>query len=236
MPVKVVNLAKAAAQIQKPFTAYQLAQVEDYGLDIYVSEGVVPPHYHFHEDELFYVQQGILTLETDWGTATLQPDEMAVVPKGVNHRSWSPVRSVVLLFRCRFLADRKNGERRVLPAVKEGEGINSVKVVSHIGDLDRSFDHKDLLHVDDCVVRLLLCRGYTRWHSHEERDELLIVQEGELALGTEHGPALVRPGEMVLIPAGLIHRLVSQRAVMLCFVKESLSPREQAGQEFSDWK
>jgi len=233
MPVKIINLARIAAQIEKPFVVYQLAQMDDYSLDIYISEGAVMPHHHTHEDELFYVQQGVLTLETDWGTAVLQPDEMAVVPKGVNHRSWSLVRSLVLLFRCQLLADRKNGERRVISLKGEGE-LHSTNIISHIGDLDRSFDHKDLLHVDDCVVRLLLCRGYTRWHSHDH-DELLMVQEGELALGTEHGPALVQPGEIVHIPAGLVHRLVSQRAVILCFVKESLSPREQAGQEFFGW-
>ena len=110
-----------------------------------------------------------------------------------------------------------------------------MELVTHLGDLKQNFDYRDLLHIDDCVVRLLLCKGYTRWHSHEKRDELLIVLEGELVLGTERGPALVRPGEMVLLPAGLTHRLVSQRSVMLCFVKETLSPEEQMGQEFFGW-
>ena len=159
---------------------------------------------------------------------------MAVVPKGVRHRSWSPLRSAVLLFRCQVLADRKNGHRNVLPP-KEGAGLPSVELVTHLGDLKQNFDYRDLLHIDDCVVRLLLCRGYTRWHSHEKRDELLIVQDGELVLGSEKGPALVRPGAMVLLPAGLTHRLVSQRSVMLCFAKADLSPEEQMGQEFFSW-
>ena len=234
MPVRLINLAKAAAGLQNPFEMSRLARVEDYALDIYLSEGIVAPHHHLHVDELFCVQQGLLTLETDWGTVVLQPGEMAVVPKGVNHRSWSPLRTAVLLFKCHVMADRKNGHWMALPP-KTGDGLSSVEIISHIGKLTQSFDHRDLLHVDDCVVRLLLCQGFTRWHSHDERDELLIVQEGELALGTEQGPALVRPGEMVLLPAGLTHRLVSQRSVMLSFVKETLSPGEQAGQEFSGW-
>ena len=45
----------------------------------------------------------------------------------------------------------------------------------------------------------------------------------------------VHPGEMVLLPAGLTHRLVSQRVVILSLVNEALSPGEQAGLPFSGW-
>ena len=77
MSVKLVNLAKTAARIEEPFVLYQLARVEDYSLDMYISDGVVAPHHHLHEDELFYVHQGLLTLETDWGTVPLQPRSLA---------------------------------------------------------------------------------------------------------------------------------------------------------------
>jgi mannose-6-phosphate isomerase-like protein (cupin superfamily) len=43
-------------------------------------------HHHEHEDELFYVLSGKLTLEFRDRTEVLGPGEMLVVPRGVEHR------------------------------------------------------------------------------------------------------------------------------------------------------
>ncbi|HEX4953849.1 MAG TPA: cupin domain-containing protein [Thermoanaerobaculia bacterium] len=43
-------------------------------------------HQHEHEDELFWVVQGELTIELRDGAVTLGPGELVVIPKGVEHR------------------------------------------------------------------------------------------------------------------------------------------------------
>ena len=43
-------------------------------------------HKHADEDELFMVIRGTLTIELRDGSITLEPGELAVIPKGVEHR------------------------------------------------------------------------------------------------------------------------------------------------------
>ena len=45
-----------------------------------------PWHAHAEEDELFYVLEGRLDIELRDGTVSLGPGELAVVPRGVEHR------------------------------------------------------------------------------------------------------------------------------------------------------
>ena len=84
----------------------------------YVCQGAVQWHKHIDHDELFLVRQGWMVLESEWGNMTLKPDEMAIVPKGVGHRSSSQLRAVVLFLQPAD-ADRKNGHRRIFAIPRE---------------------------------------------------------------------------------------------------------------------
>jgi mannose-6-phosphate isomerase-like protein (cupin superfamily) len=136
----------------------------------------------------------------------LGPGELAVVPKGVGHRSSSSLWSVVLLFQLKALADRRNGDRRIF-ALKGERQIEKVSVSDEAARLLDCIEPSDLACLDDFVVRLSLCLGESHWHKHEGRDEFLFVQEGVIELGTEGETVSVRAGEMTVVPKGMIHRL-----------------------------
>lgn len=55
-------------------------------------------HKHVHEDELFYVLKGILTMEYRDKTITLNENEFLIVPKGVEHRPIAVEEVAVMLF------------------------------------------------------------------------------------------------------------------------------------------
>ena len=55
-------------------------------------------HRHEHEDELFLVVRGELRIELRDGAVTLAEGEMAVVPRGVEHRPVADAEALVLLF------------------------------------------------------------------------------------------------------------------------------------------
>lgn len=55
-------------------------------------------HHHDHEDELFYVIRGNLTMEFRDKTETLGPGEMIIVPRGVEHRPVAKEETEILLF------------------------------------------------------------------------------------------------------------------------------------------
>ena len=55
-------------------------------------------HSHEHEDELFLVVSGRLRIELRDGQIELGPGEMAIVPRGVEHRPVADQEAHVLLF------------------------------------------------------------------------------------------------------------------------------------------
>jgi len=55
-------------------------------------------HKHDTEDELFYVLDGVLTIEFRDRTVTLNPNQLIVVPKGVEHRPVAEQEVLVMLF------------------------------------------------------------------------------------------------------------------------------------------
>lgn len=55
-------------------------------------------HKHDEEDELFFVVEGVLTIEFRDKTVTLEKDEFIIVPKGVEHRPIADTETLVMLF------------------------------------------------------------------------------------------------------------------------------------------
>jgi mannose-6-phosphate isomerase-like protein (cupin superfamily) len=55
-------------------------------------------HHHEHEDELFYVVKGKLRMEFRDKTVEIEPGEMIVVPKGMEHKPIAMEEVHVMLF------------------------------------------------------------------------------------------------------------------------------------------
>ncbi|MBL7761152.1 MAG: cupin domain-containing protein [Sediminibacterium sp.] len=55
-------------------------------------------HKHDHEDEMFYVVEGILKMELRDQTILLHPNEFLIVPKGVEHKPVADEEVLVMLF------------------------------------------------------------------------------------------------------------------------------------------
>ena len=224
MPLKVVNVTEEAARLTEPFSLIELVCVNYFVVDVFVCYGAVVWHKHLDQDELFLVQSGVISLETEWGNLKLGPGELAVVPKGVGHRSSSSLWSVVLLFQPRALADRRNGDRRIF-ALKGERQIEKVSVSAEAARLLDDFEPSDLACLDGFVVRLSLCLGESQWHKHEGRDEFLFVQEGVIELGTEDETVSVRAGEMTVVPEGMVHRLASGDGAVVMLLERQAPTR-----------
>src|SRR5262245_12467033 len=73
-------------------------------------------------------------------------------------------------------------------------------------EITRAFSPINLANVDDFVIRLVKFQGeFERWHAHENEDECFIVLGGEVNFQTEQGDFLVKAGEGIVIPKGLLH-------------------------------
>ncbi len=99
MMIPIVNLEDKIKQIDKPWSPIEVARVNDQVVRMSLLKGEYHWHKHTHEDELFYVYKGSIVIQLkDQPDITLQEGEMAVIPKGVEHRPKSVEPSYVLLF------------------------------------------------------------------------------------------------------------------------------------------
>lgn len=55
-------------------------------------------HHHDHEDEFFYVIQGMLRMEFRDKSVELKPGEMIIVPKGIEHKPVAVEEVHIMLF------------------------------------------------------------------------------------------------------------------------------------------
>ncbi|MBE3008832.1 cupin domain-containing protein [Microbispora sp. NEAU-D428] len=80
-----VNIAGKLSQIDELWTQKKIAGLNDYEIKIAKLKGEFVWHTHPETDELFVVVSGRLTIQLREGNVVLEPGELYVVPRGVEH-------------------------------------------------------------------------------------------------------------------------------------------------------
>jgi mannose-6-phosphate isomerase-like protein (cupin superfamily) len=84
--IEKVNLADKFALFDEPWSPKIVGELNDVYVKVVKLEGEFVWHHHDDEDELFWVVSGRLRMELRDGDVILEPGELLVVPKGVEHR------------------------------------------------------------------------------------------------------------------------------------------------------
>lgn len=74
-----------AARLDELWSPRVVAEVDEVYVKVAKVEGSLAWHSHDAQDELFYVLEGELRIETEAGEVVLHPGEGYVVPSGVRH-------------------------------------------------------------------------------------------------------------------------------------------------------
>jgi mannose-6-phosphate isomerase-like protein (cupin superfamily) len=85
MPTDVVNIQSALASISEHWQPHRLASVNDYDVKVVKLEGEFVWHTHPETEELFLVLTGELTIQLRDRDVILGPNDIFVVPRGVEH-------------------------------------------------------------------------------------------------------------------------------------------------------
>jgi mannose-6-phosphate isomerase-like protein (cupin superfamily) len=96
-PEKVV-LAKKLARIDAPWKPKIVAELNGQQVKLVRLKGAFVWHHHEAEDELFLVVRGRFRMEFRDRHVWLEPGELIVVPRGVEHRPVAEEDAEVLLF------------------------------------------------------------------------------------------------------------------------------------------
>ena len=79
--------------------------------------------------------------------------------------------------------------------------------------------------VNDHEIRLSVMTGQFRWHLHPDSDETFLGVDGDVVIEFEDRQLVLKPGELVTVPAGTLHRTrpACGRSVNLTFERNGAS-------------
>ena len=96
--MKTINLAKKLETFDELWSPRIIAELNGQEVRIAKIQGEFVFHQHEDEDELFLVLSGKLQIRFRDGDVWLEPGEMIVVPRGVEHCPVAPEETHILLF------------------------------------------------------------------------------------------------------------------------------------------
>ena len=96
--IQRIDLAEKLARFDERWSPRIVAELNGQHVKLAKLEGEFVWHSHAEEDELFLVLKGTLTIELRDGAVVLGPGQMAVVPRGVEHRPVANGEVHVMLF------------------------------------------------------------------------------------------------------------------------------------------
>ena len=231
--IKKLSVPEIAAKLDKPFAMANVAFVSDIVVSVYICQGKLKWHKHLDIDELFWVHEGTMLLESEWGDVRLRPGELAVVPKGVRHRSSAEMRATVLLLRCGFAPKRKNGRRR-LYALSGEDKLERVSLPDVAQALAWPFRFQTVARVDGSVVQAAWGVGTWPVGIPDSRDVLFFVLNGTATMRTSQRMLHMHRGDFTVVPRGVVYQLSTTQGTALARViheEPSPTPSDSAAEE-----
>lgn len=212
--LKKLNVSRIAEQLDKPFSMVNAARVGDITVSVYICQGMLEWHRHLDNDELFWVHKGTILLESEGGEVRLRPGELACVPKGVGHRSSSELRASVLLLRCGFVPERKNGRRRLYAIAGEAK-LKRVNLESTVQALSSPFRFQTVARIEDSALQVAWGEGTWRVEIPAPHDLLLFVLKGTATVRTSESMLHLHPGDFTAVPQDTVYQLSTTRDTAL---------------------
>lgn len=83
--IEKVSLARKFALFTDRWSPKIIGEVNDAHVKLVKLQGDFVWHHHEHEDELFLVVRGRLTMKLRDGELAIEPGELVIVPRGVEH-------------------------------------------------------------------------------------------------------------------------------------------------------
>jgi mannose-6-phosphate isomerase-like protein (cupin superfamily) len=78
---------------------------------------------------------------------------------------------------------------------------------------------KIIARMNDHHFKVVKLSGEFVWHAHEDTDEVFMVLKGELTIEFQDGEALLKPGEMIVVPKGVEHRPKAEKECHVLLVE-----------------
>ena len=84
--------------------------------------------------------------------------------------------------------------------------LEVLSLAEKLGLIADQWSPRVLAECNDYQLKLVKLQGEFVWHSHSETDEVFLVIAGELTLAFRDRTAVLRPGELLVVPRNVEHR------------------------------
>jgi mannose-6-phosphate isomerase-like protein (cupin superfamily) len=109
-----------------------------------------------------------------------------------------------------------------------GSEMHPIDVRKLASGVTESYFNQKLTALNDHVVRLSVMTEPFYWHRHPDSDETFFVLEGELLIELEEQKIILGIGQMLTVPAGVVHKTspVGKKSVNLTVERADLITEE----------
>jgi mannose-6-phosphate isomerase-like protein (cupin superfamily) len=111
-----INLAQKLSLFSEHWSPKVIAEMNDYQFKLVKLQGDFVWHNHTDTDETFLVLQGQLRIDFRDGIVILNPGELYIVPKGVEHKPFAEHEVHLMLIEPRGVRNTGDGDPGVLTA------------------------------------------------------------------------------------------------------------------------
>lgn len=84
-----------------------------------------------------------------------------------------------------------------------------VDLAGVLATVDAPWSPRTVSTLNDYDVRVVKTHGEFTRHAHPETDELFLVLRGSLTIQMDEGDVTIGPGQIYVVPRGVVHRPVS---------------------------
>jgi mannose-6-phosphate isomerase-like protein (cupin superfamily) len=90
-----------------------------------------------------------------------------------------------------------------------------------LATFDEPWQPRTVALLNDYDVRVAKALGEFSPHSHPETDELFLVVTGSLTIKMADGDVTLRPGQLFVVPRGVVHQPVSSDGAEVLLIEPS---------------
>ncbi|MDB4473802.1 cupin domain-containing protein [Opitutaceae bacterium] len=100
--------------------------------------------------------------------------------------------------------------------------ITKVNLAEKFAKLDEHWSPRVVGSVDGThLAKIAKLKGTFTWHKHDHEDELFLVIKGQLVIELEDQKLTLDSGEMVVIPAGVMHNPIADEECHVLVFEQS---------------
>ncbi|WP_221029573.1 cupin domain-containing protein [Actomonas aquatica] len=96
----------------------------------------------------------------------------------------------------------------------------AINLRAKVAKLDAHWSPRVIGELDDHYAKVAKLKGSFTWHKHDDEDELFLVIDGRLKIEFEDHSVDLGPGEMCIVPRGVLHNPVAAEECSVLLIEK----------------